>query len=68
MASDKFSIDCTLKAKSKAAILVETEDGDEIWIPHSQIDNDSELWEDSDIGEEGKLVVSAWLAEKKGLL
>ena len=33
---------------------------------HSQIDDDSEIWEDSEKGEEGKLVISEWLATQKG--
>lgn len=63
-----FDIHVTLKAKSKAAIFVEDEDGNEVWIPNSQIDDDSEIWEDSEKGEEGKLVISEWLATKKGWL
>jgi len=63
-----FDIHVTLKAKSKAAILVEDEDGEEVWIPNSQIDDDSEIWEDSEKGEEGKLVISEWLATQKGWL
>ena len=63
-----FDIQVTLKAKSKAAILVEDEDGEEVWIPNSQIDDDSEIWEDSELKEEGKLVISEWLATKKGWL
>ena len=63
-----FNIHVKLKAKSKAAILVEDEDGEEVWIPNSQIDDDSEIWEDSEKGEEGKLVISEWLATQKGWL
>lgn len=39
-------------------------DGKEHWIPKSQIDDDSEVYQD---GDEGKLVVSMWFAEKEGL-
>ena len=63
-----FDIHVTLKAKSAKAILVEDEDGEEVWIPNSQIDDDSEIWEDSEKGEEGKLVISEWLATQKGWL
>lgn len=37
---------------------------DEIWIPQSQIDEDSEVWKK---GQDGTLVISDWIAEKKNL-
>lgn len=40
-------------------------DGDEVWIPQSQIHDDSEVYE---VGGEGKLVITTWLAEQKGLV
>lgn len=39
-------------------------DGSDVWIPKSQIDDDSEVFEK---GHEGKLVVSEWIAKEKGL-
>lgn len=39
-------------------------DGDEVWIPQSHIHDDSEVYEQ---GGEGRLVISRWLAEQKGL-
>ena len=63
-----FDIHVTLKAKTENAILVEDEDGEEVRIPNSQIDDDSEIWNESEKGEEGKLVISEWLATKKGWL
>jgi len=47
------------------AIKVEAPDfGDEqIWIPQSQITEDSEVYK---LGTEGTLVVSDWFAEKEG--
>lgn len=41
-------------------------DGDEIWIPHSQVHDDSEVF-DAEENAEGTLVITAWLAEQKGL-
>jgi hypothetical protein len=38
--------------------------GEEIWIPFSQVHNDSELHEDDTSGR--KLVVSSWLAGREG--
>jgi len=49
-------------------VTLEDEDGEEVWIPISQLDDDTEIWEDSEIGEEGKLVIPEWLATKKGWL
>jgi hypothetical protein len=63
-----FAIPVTLKRKTDAAILVEDEDGEEVWIPISQLDDETEILEDSEIGEEGKLVIPEWLATKKGWL
>lgn len=45
------------------AILVRIEE-EEHWIPRSQIDDDSEVYE---AGHEGELVVSQWIADEKGL-
>ncbi len=51
------------EADSGLALLCEI-DGEAVWIPHSQIDDDSEVFEE---GHHGNLVISAWLAEQKGL-
>lgn len=40
-------------------------DGEEIWIPYSQIDDDSEV---SEVGDEGELVITEWFAVQKGLI
>lgn len=45
------------------AILVEVE-GEEVWIPLSQVDDDSEVYEE---GDEGTLVITQWIADKLGL-
>jgi hypothetical protein len=49
---------------SGSALLCEI-DGREVWIPQSQIDDDSEVYEG---GDEGELVISQWIAEQKGLV
>ena len=38
-------------------------DGHEHWVPQSVIHEDSEVWE---AGQEGKLVLARWWAEKEG--
>ena len=40
-------------------------EGEEVWVPHSQIDDDSEVFEK---GTSGDLIVTRWWAEKKGLV
>lgn len=46
------------------AILVKIE-GKECWIPKSQIHDDSEVYKK---GTDGKLIISQWIAEQKGLV
>jgi hypothetical protein len=41
-------------------------DGEEVWIPKSQIDNDSEVWNKKTAP--GKLVITEWIAKKNGLI
>lgn len=63
------------KAKMPAKVLRDTDktllcdvganDGKPRWIPKSQIDDDSEVWKP---GQEGELIISAWFAEKEGLI
>lgn len=61
---NKATFAATALRASASALLVEI-DGKEHWIPQSQIDDDSEIWEE---GQEGDLVVSQWIAEQKGLV
>ena len=51
-------------AETPLAILCRV-DGAEHWIPQSQIDDDSEVWHK---GDEGKLVISEWIATEKKLV
>jgi hypothetical protein len=56
--------DVVAKRQTDEALLCEIEEGDEIWIPRVQIDESSQVSEE---GDEGTLVVSRWIADKKGL-
>ena len=47
------------------SMLVDHE-GEEGWIPYSQIHDDSEVWLESEVGEVGELVVPLWIAEDRG--
>lgn len=53
-----------VEAETEKAVCVSAPDFDEdMWVPKSQIDSDSEVFEE---GTSGDLVVSDWFAEKKG--
>lgn len=49
---------------TKKALLVRLDDR-EVWIPQSQIHDDSEVYQE---GDEGELVVARWFAEKEELI
>ena len=36
-----------------------------VWIPQSQISENSEVWKN---GQKGTLIVTEWIAEEKGLI
>jgi hypothetical protein len=57
-----FEIEAKALRETPAALLVETEYG-EAWIPKSHINGNSDVYQQ---GDEGTLIVSAWIAEKKG--
>lgn len=60
------SVDATVIRETELAVLVEV-DGEEVWIPDSQIDDDSEIYVGAGEGTEGVLVVNDWIAKQKGL-
>lgn len=65
MRRDVVSFDnVQVKAASDKALLCVIE-GEEYWIPQTQIDDDSEVYKK---GDEGKLVVNRWIAKQKGLV
>lgn len=62
---DMVEVEARVIAKTDMALLVEV-DGEEVWIPLSQIDEDaSDLGEGSKRGDRGLLVIPEWLAEEK---
>jgi hypothetical protein len=50
------------KKATKAAILCARK-GKQFWVPQSVVHDDSEVYKE---GDEGKLVVQLWFAEKEG--
>ena len=70
MSKQKVELDdCLVISQTEKAIQVEIGDGPKtgeiVWIPQSQIDDDSEIWKKGDCG---KLVISEWIANEKGLI
>jgi len=56
---------CTVEAETAKAVLVVIPDlNKKVWIPKSQVHEDSEVEEK---GDEGALAITAWFAEKEGL-
>lgn len=55
--------DVFVEAETASAILCNI-DGDKYWIPQSQVHANSEVWH---VEDEGKLVITRWIAEQKGL-
>jgi hypothetical protein len=61
-----FSFAGTITAASAKALKINTGQGDDIWVPKSQID-DSCVMEGVE-GENVDLIIPVWLAKKKGLI
>lgn len=55
--------DIEVKASTPKAILIEV-DGEEHWIPRSQLLDGTDV---DDVGDEGKIVIPKWLADDRGL-
>ena len=58
--------DCKIVHDTHDAILVlipEVDEGDPVWVPQSQVHEDSEIWRK---GDAGTLTVTQWIAEQKG--
>lgn len=56
-----------IRETDKAILVHFTEDSyaDDLWIPKSVIDDDSEVWNEKN--GTGELIVAGWWAEKQGL-
>lgn len=55
--------DVEVLRETDKALLVSLDYGDEVWVPKSQISDNSEVYQDGDIGV---LTVSPWWAHKHG--
>jgi hypothetical protein len=63
----KAEIDVRVKRQGEEAVLV-TDDALEVWVPHSLIDEDSDITADSVEGDEGTLIIPQWKAEELELV
>ena len=55
---------CKVTRETDKAILCEI-DGESYWIPQSHVHENSEVWRE---GDEGKLVITEWIAIEKKLV
>jgi len=69
MSSETVWVDVQIIHETDLAILVtvdpDSEDGDDVWLPKSQIQDSTS---DMDIGADVELEIPVWLAEKVGLV
>ena len=56
---------CKVNKATAKALLVELEDGEELWLPRSQI-SEGEKYDAGD--EDVTISISAWIAQQKGLI
>ena len=60
--------DFTVKVVTDLALLLVDGDDCEHWMPKSKMDPDGGLDKDSEVGDEGELIIPEWLAVEKGLV
>lgn len=63
--SEPVTFDDVEALKETEAALLVAIDGEEHWIPKSQIHDDSEVWAE---GDTGTLAITQWLATQKKLV
>jgi hypothetical protein len=62
---ETYEIECCVKRQTTKAILIETENEEELWIPKSQIDS----WNNSEpINKINSIFIPLWLAKEKGIM
>jgi len=67
--SDRYEIveyDAEVVRVTALALLVNI-DGDEYWLPKSQLKDEGDLGEASEAGDKGSIAIPRWLAEDKGI-
>jgi hypothetical protein len=68
MSDSLFTIhDAVVVHETEKALRIRSDDlEEEVWVPKSQIHDDSDVYDSGDGSGPGRLVVSKWLAEKNG--
>ncbi len=61
---EPYRIDHVKVVRESGAALLVLIDGQQVWIPKSQVLDESEVWGD---GDQGQLVIPEWLAIERGL-
>jgi hypothetical protein len=61
---DTTTVQGLFQRESDKAVLIETLDGEDVWIPKSCCDD---AWDGLDRGDPITLEVATWFAEKEGL-
>lgn len=56
-----YELKCKRVRESHAAVLIQDEDGNDVWFPHSQVEEMH-----FDTNGAGMIVVTDWIAEQKG--
>ena len=56
-----------VKAETDRALLCMI-DGDEVWLPRSQIHRGGDVDDSSAVGSSGSIILTAWIAREKGWL
>jgi hypothetical protein len=65
-ADDLVQLDVEVLRETEKALLVRAETGDEVWIPKSVVDDDSECF--SLKSSPGSMTLPAWFARKERLV
>ena len=60
-------VTCTKETGLALLVRIPEDDDKEHWIPKSQIHDDSEVYDGED-NAHGKLVITHWIAEQRGLV
>lgn len=68
-----FEIDCEVKHATERALLIivqraGSKEKEEMWVPKSQLAEESEIGHGSEPGDTGTIEMSEWIAGEKGLL
>lgn len=62
---DEVGVDVDEVTVETDKVLLVSIDGQEIWIPKSQVSDNSEVYQK---GDSGTMIISLWIAEQKGLV